>query len=82
MQEAKSYDGIFYMKIGLLILGVLFPKAGAQVQEKTPNFSLKGESDFFFELAHLPTSVQGQTRFDFALVKAGARNFESMINWR
>jgi hypothetical protein len=30
---------------------------------------LEGEADVFFEVAQLPSSVQGQTRFDFALLQ-------------
>lgn len=33
------------------------------------SFKLGGDADFFAELAHMPTSVQGQTRFDFALLQ-------------
>lgn len=41
----------------------------ASAQDISPKFKLNGELDFFFELAHRPTSVQGQTRFDFALLQ-------------
>lgn len=34
-----------------------------------PEVKLGGEADFFVELAHMPSSVQGQSRFDFALLQ-------------
>ncbi len=33
------------------------------------DFLLHGDADFFLEMAHLPTSEQGQSRFDFSLLQ-------------
>lgn len=40
-----------------------------------PEVRLSGEVDFFFELAQMPSSEQGQTRFDFALVQLSPEVF-------
>lgn len=34
-----------------------------------PEFQIGAEANFFLELAHSPSSVQGQSRFDFALLQ-------------
>ena len=47
----------------------LFCSSCAMAQNFSPEFKLNGELDFFYELGHRPTSIQGRTAFDFALLQ-------------
>ncbi len=40
-----------------------------------PKFKISAEADFFFELAHMPASVRGQSRFDIALLQISPEIF-------
>lgn len=40
-----------------------------------PTVKISAEADFFFELAHMPSSVKGQARFDIALLQISPELF-------
>ncbi len=45
------------------------------VESPEPRVKISAEADFFFELAHMPTSVKGQSRFDIALLQISPEIF-------
>jgi hypothetical protein len=56
------------MKVFILIF-LLAIGGHSQAQIMKPEINLNGEADFFLEEANSPSSIRGQTRFDFGLLQ-------------